>query len=244
MTERFYTNTDLSLGEVELVGDEVHHLRVVSRHRPDDLVYLFNGDGHEYQARIDSLDRKQATLTVIEVESPQRELPYPLEIACAVPKGDRAELLVEKLTELGVTRFVPLVTARSIVHPRESKLARFRRTAIEAAKQSGRCALLEIAPLTEWNDYLEQSQGVSARILAHTQDIDGLQRGSLGRMMKDRPDLSHGIGLAIGPEGGFTEEEVRVARDLGWSVVDLGPRILRIETAAITLAVCFSQMES
>src|SRR5207237_7375337 len=112
MSDRFYTSTALAAGEFILSGAEAHHLATVRRFAPGDRVVLFNGDGHDYPADIISVGKRTVALNVLAPVAVDRELPFPLVVGSALPKGDRADFLVEKLTELGVTRFVPLVTAR------------------------------------------------------------------------------------------------------------------------------------
>jgi len=231
MSERYYTNSPLGLGEVALEGPEAHHLIAVSRLRPGDAVCLFNGDGREYPAEILRVERRHVVLRVKEVAAPERELPFPLEVAAPLPKGDRAQFLVEKLTELGVTSFVPLATRRSIVHPRETKLEKLKRYVIEASKQCGRNVLMRVAPLEAWEAYCVRAEGAEVRILAHP--------GNRGELDALSACSSHGVvaptALAVGPEGGFADEEIHAARQAGWQVIDLGPRILRVETAALVL---------
>src|SRR5687768_263165 len=118
MSERFHVNCDLSVGLVTLRGPEAHHLGTVCRVRRGDPVRLFNGDGHEYPGRVVEVTKRDVTVEVTGVESPARERPFSLRVAAPLPKGDRAAFLVEKLTELGVTRFSVLSTARSVVSPR------------------------------------------------------------------------------------------------------------------------------
>jgi 16S rRNA (uracil1498-N3)-methyltransferase len=161
--------------------------------------------------------------------APDRELGYRLEVAAPLPKGDRAQFLIEKLTELGATAFVPLQTARSVVHPREARLEKLERYVIEASKQCRRNVLLQIEPLTGWDAYLERSELPGVRILAHP-------GGSALPAVQGK-----GMALAVGPEGGFTDEEVGAASRHGWQVIDLGPRILRVETAALVLAAWSTQ---
>jgi 16S rRNA (uracil1498-N3)-methyltransferase len=225
MADRFYVNCQLQPGPVLLQGPEAHHLGTVCRLRPGDLVCLFNGDGREYPARISSLDRRGAALEVLAVETPQRELGFRLEAAVPLPKGDRAQFLIEKLTELGVTHFVPLQTARSVVHPRETKLEKLQRHVIEASKQCGRNRLLEVGPLTSWAEY---SRGPGLPPLRVMGDPAG------GPVTTPR---GLDVVFAVGPEGGFTVEEVEMGRAAGWQPVSLGSRILRVETAATSLAV-------
>jgi 16S rRNA (uracil1498-N3)-methyltransferase len=228
MAERFYINSPIDLGSVRLEGSEAHHLAAVCRTRPGDRVYLFNGDGRQYLATVDAIHKKAVDLSVTETEAPVRELGFPLEVAVPLPKMDRAAFLIEKLTELGATKFVPLRTARSVVHPSEARLEKLQRTVIEASKQCGRNVLMCIEPLADWEDYCRRSELPKDRILAH-----------LGQECEKRTLLQpNGTGytFTVGPEGGFTESEVKVAQAAGWRAVGLGPRILRVETAALLLA--------
>src|SRR5438132_8982846 len=102
MAERFYVNCPLALGPVEVEGAEAHHLATVCRLRPGDAVCLFNGDGREYPARVEQVGRRTVSLQVLGVEAPGRELGFSLEVAAPLPRGDRDQFRVEKLTELGV----------------------------------------------------------------------------------------------------------------------------------------------
>jgi 16S rRNA (uracil1498-N3)-methyltransferase len=243
MAERFYTNCPLSPGPVVLQGPEAHHLAAVCRARPGDEVCLFNGDGREYPARILSVDKRTVTLEVFASLAPRRELPVSVEVASPLPKGDRAQFLLEKLTELGVSRFVPLETGRSVVHPREAKLEKLQRYVIEACKQCGRNVLLQVEPLTKWETYCRASHLAPYRILAHPgegrkedDNAECAQVKMAGRFPFAFFERPQDVALAVGPEGGFTNEEVAVAKAAGWQVANLGPRILRVETAALVLA--------
>jgi len=225
MADRYFVDTALSLGPVELAGPEAHHLAAVCRVRPGDAVCLFNGDGREYPARVVEAGRRRVALEVTAVESPAREVGHRLEAAAPLPKGDRAQFLLEKLTELGATAFTPLQTARSVVHPRDTKLDKLQRHVIEASKQCGRNVLLEVRPLTDWKTFCESPALPAARLIAHPS-------AEFGTRSAERGDVV----FAVGPEGGYTEEEVEQAVAAGWRTVSLGPRILRVETAALALA--------
>ncbi|HEY7310961.1 MAG TPA: 16S rRNA (uracil(1498)-N(3))-methyltransferase [Gemmataceae bacterium] len=232
MAERFYVNCELKPGPVHLQGAEAHHLAVVCRLRPGDAVCLFNGDGRQYPARIEEVGKRAARLEVLAVEEPSRELPFRLEIAAPLPRGDRAQFLLEKLTELGVAAFVPLHTARSVVHPRETKLDKLQRHVIEASKQCGRNVLLQVRPMVDWSELCKSADLPQQRLLAHPGGEKRCQEPfSRSEMVPDT------VLAAVGPEGGFTDDEVALARAAGWRVLDLGPRILRVETAALALAV-------
>ena len=231
MADRFYTSFALSPGPAVIQGPEAHHLAAVRRFRAGDRVILFNGDGCEYPAEVVAVDRKSVALQVVAIENPQRELGSRLEVAAPLPKSNRSDFLIEKLTELGVTDFIPLRTKRSVVHPHGAKLDRLRRAVIEASKQCGRNVLMRIGELSDWSDYCCQAALPSARWLGHTTGVDAM------------PDTSRraDVAVAVGPEGGFTEAELESAWTAGWKSVSLGPRVLRVETAAIALAVFASQ---
>jgi 16S rRNA (uracil1498-N3)-methyltransferase len=223
MADRYFVAVPLALGPVLIDGPEAHHLAVVCRVRAGDVVTLFNGDGKEYPARAVTVSKRTVDLEVEDVREPRRELPFRLEAAAPLPKGDRGQFLLEKLTELGVTTFTPLRTARSVVHPGDAKLEKLQRHVIEASKQCGRNVLLRVEPLTDWTTFLARADMPARKVLGHP---DG---GSLTG--------SGDVVFAVGPEGGFTDAEVDQARSAGWHVVGLGPCILRVETAALALAV-------
>src|SRR5262249_30741315 len=143
MAERFYVNCPVALGPIVVAGPEAHHLARVCRVCPGDLICLFNGNGRDYQATVQSVGRHEVTLAELGV---RRELPWLVEIAAPLPKGDRAQLLVEKLTELGVQRYVPLGTERTVIDPSGAKMEKLRRYVIEASKQCGRNVLMEVGP--------------------------------------------------------------------------------------------------
>jgi 16S rRNA (uracil1498-N3)-methyltransferase len=235
MSERFYINWPLAPGSILLEGPEAHHLATVCRLRPGDAVCLFNGDGHEYPARVISAARRQVVLDVGERHSPQRELPFHVEVAAPLPKGDRAQFLIEKLTEIGVTVFVPLASKRTVVHPREVKVEKLQRYVIEASKQCRRNLLMEVRDLVDWENYSCLNQVSKRLFLAHP-------GGVALREIQMAPGVApRDIAWAVGPEGGFTEEEVQSALAAGWLPVDFGPRILRVETAAIAAALWSAQ---
>jgi len=223
MGDRFHTNSPLAPGVVVLRGPEAHHLGTVCRARPGDELRLFNGDGHEYPARVVEVGRRDVAVEVLAVESPARELPFALRVAAPLPKGDRAQFLVEKLTELGVAELTLLTTRRSVVSPREAKLDRLARYVIEASKQCGRNVLMRVAGPVAWEAIVQQEMA-PLRLVAHPG----------GGVLPARGEGD--VSVAVGPEGGLTEEEVALAVSAGWQPVGLGPRILRIETAAVALA--------
>ncbi|MBA4062506.1 MAG: RNA methyltransferase RsmE [Isosphaera sp.] len=228
MSDRFYTPDPLGPGEYVLSGAEGHHLAAVRRFGPGDRVTLFNGDGHDYPAEVLGAGKKSVTLRILRAEAADRELPFPLVVGSALPKGDRADFLVEKLTELGVTRFVPLVTARAVVRPKASVAEKFARAVVEASKQCGRSRLMAVDPPRAWDEFLA---------LPDLPESRWVLRPGPGRVGTAGEG---GAAVAVGPEGGFTADEVAAAEAAGWRAAGLGPRVLRVETAAVAAAALWS----
>jgi 16S rRNA (uracil1498-N3)-methyltransferase len=229
MSERFFVAPSIAAGRVELAGDEARHLAAVMRARPGDEVILFDGSGAEFAARVAAVGKRAVQLDVAERREVSRELPFHLTLAVALPKGERQKWLVEKATELGVTRLVPLMTERGMAQPVDAALDRLRRTVIEASKQCGRNRLLEIAVPQRAGDYLRWAAPSATRLLA---DPAGVSLGQIS----EQPQPGSDWHAAIGPEGGFSPGETAAAMAAGWRPVSLGPRILRVETAALMLA--------
>ncbi len=213
---------------------ESHHLATVLRAVPGDRFELFDGKGRRAVAAVEVVDSSAARL-VIESELPRDPESRSGEfvLATAVPKGERFDWLVEKATELGVSRLVPISTARSVVEPRETKLERLRATIVAAAKQCGRSRLMELDPLTTWRDVVAQLIPGSATVIAHP---DGGEVGSVWAS----PAFDRGCLALIGPEGGFTAEEIADATAAGAIPISLGPTILRTETAGVALAAAWA----
>lgn len=225
MSNRVYINCPLTLGPVVIEGAEAHHLAVVCRVHPNDPICLFNGDGNQYPASVTEVSKHQVIVQVEAVENPVRELGFRLEVAAPLPKGDRSQFLLEKLTELGVTSFVPLHTRRSVINPGANRLDKLERHVIEASKQCGRNVLMSVAPVQDWHNYCQCNTLPVHRFLADP----GTPPGKVA-VGQDRA-------VAVGPEGGFTPEEIEAGRAVGWQLIGLGPRILRVETAALVLAI-------
>ena len=221
---------------------------------------MFDGSGAEFTARLERVGRTEVELAILCREEVNRELALELTLGAALPKGDRAKWLVEKAVELGVKRVVPLVTARAVARAGPLALARLRRTVIEASKQCGRNRLMEIAEPQGWPDFLAATQSTALRLVAQPEGQPSASKAAAARALSDSelsqseavhqgPYLPPGEGmgegrlatdaaaaaLAVGPEGGFTPDEVSMATAAGWRPVSLGPRILRTETAAILL---------
>lgn len=234
MSERFFLETPPADDRATLTGDEARHLTRVMRAAVGDSLELFDGRGGAWQAEVMRLGRQEVELVIL-AESPAAEPHTPtattLTIAAALPKGDRQKWMVEKLTELGAARLVPLSTARSVAEATPSALTRLRRQVIEACKQCRRNTLLEIA---EPQSLAEACDSRGPGTLGLLTDPAGQPAG---RLLTPPPTS---ILALIGPEGGFTPNERQLALDSGFTAIRLGPHILRVETAAIALAAAVS----
>jgi len=231
MSDRFYSPASFRVGEFVLDGPEAHHLATVRRFVPGDVVILFNGDGNDYPAEIIATDRKRTVLNLLPPRAISRELPFRLEVVAAMPKGDRGDFLVEKLTELGVTGLTPLLAGRSVVQPKDARLENLRHAVIEASKQCGRNVLMRVAAPASWARMGGDPQLPTVKVFLHPPPA-----GVPTRRLLDLPIdaiRSGGVVFAVGPEGGFTEDEVATAEAGGWVRMSLGTRVLRVETAAI-----------
>lgn len=231
MADRYFVSEPLTGNRVRLSDEEAHHLAHVMRVKPGYQVVLFDGSGDEWQAQVTAVGRAEVELQLLTRQEVDRELACDLTLAVALPKGDRQRWLVEKAVELGVRRMTPLTTARGVVQVGDASLARLRRTVIEASKQCGRNRLMEISAPANCADYFAAvaSQNV-VRVLA---DPGGNK--SLASMLRECNHPLKAMAFTIGPEGGFTDSEISMARRQGWSIVTLGPRTLRVETAALYL---------
>jgi len=229
MSHRYFVDELISGSRVALDGPEAHHLIHVMRAAPGLRVVLFDGSGAEFPAVVQRVGRSKVELAVLSGEQVDRELPFEVTLGVALPKGERQKWLVEKAVELGVTRIVPLRTQRGVAQPVKQALARLRRAVVEASKQCGRNRLLQIHQPQSWPEFVQSGGGAPCRLLAHP---EGFHKVAHLPVPRDFPDR---VLLAVGPEGGFADEEAALAVAAGWHTVDLGPRILRVETAALLL---------
>jgi 16S rRNA (uracil1498-N3)-methyltransferase len=226
---RVYVDALLESGaQLTLTGSAASHLTRVLRLRPKAALTLFNGRGGEYAASIERVQRSEVQVAIGAHEPIERESPFPLTLAQGVSRGERMDLVVQKATELGVARLVPLLTERSIVRLDEEqsdrKSSHWRAIAIAACEQCGRNRLPEVALPAQLREFLRQPCGDSVRLLlspAAPQRIEDVSRPAGGAT------------VLIGPEGGLSDAEQEDALTAGFTAVNLGPRVLRTETAAI-----------
>lgn len=232
MIPRFYSATPLAGPRVLLEGAEAHHLLHVRRAKVGEEITLFDGSGAEYLARIVACARNSLELDLGAGQAVDRESHRSLTLGVALPKGERQRMLVEKCVELGVHALQPLTTERSVSLPADSALERLRRAVIEASKQCGRNRLMVIESACPMAAWLTKASPGGSRWIAHPGGQPLADVAGHGCSAAAHPP----VWALIGPEGGWTSGELERAGQAGWQCVDLGPRILRVETAALALA--------
>ena len=234
MSHRFFLSQTPTEDTARLEGDEARHLARVMRAKTGDTVELFDGQGTSWTATVQAIQRNHVSLRLDQKQSETISNKPIITLAVALPKGDRQKWLIEKITELGTDSLVPLTTTRSVAEPTAAAISRLQRGVIESCKQSGRNRLLEITQPQSLHNLLTTSSA-SLRILACP---DGTPMQSI--LLKPIDNIL----IVIGPEGGFTDEEIRTANASGFTQMSLCQNILRIETAAIAAAVIAGQCKN
>jgi 16S rRNA (uracil1498-N3)-methyltransferase len=235
--DRFFVPPEVLRNDhVELGRDLSHRLRHVLRLRSGDRVILVDGRGGEYEVALEDVSSPTVRATVL---ARREGLPEPkarVILYQSIIKGDRFDWVLEKGTEIGVSKFVPLLSRRGVVRPRpgrSERTERWRRIIIEAAEQCGRSRLPELAAAAHLDDALGSAEGL--RLLPWENEGETTLRQELRRFLAEGEGMP-AVSIFVGPEGGFARQEVDEAVAQGARTVSLGPRTLRSETAGIVAA--------
>lgn len=236
---RFFVDADqISDGAVHIYGEDVNHIRHVLRMRPGEEIQVSRGDEWEYTCEILPYENdREIVARIVDAQKPGRELPGQIYLFQCLPKSDKMNLIVQKAVELGVYAIVPVVSRRCVVKLDEkkagAKVSRWNAVAQSAAKQSMRMIVPEVLPVRTLEEAfsLAEKEQTDVRLMPYesAEDME-FTRSLLGGI---RPGQK--IAVLIGPEGGFEDSEVQAGRDHGFSVITLGRRILRTETAGMTV---------
>jgi 16S rRNA (uracil1498-N3)-methyltransferase len=230
MPHYFVDPAKVSNGRFSLNGDEAHHLLRVLRLKPGDEIDLFDGTGRQFHAMIDKAGSGSIEGAVLSQQTASSSL-VALHLFCSVPKGDRFDWLVEKSSEIGVLAITPLITSRSSsMEISGAKLERWRRLSLAASKQCGRAGIMEIHPAMNFCEALKTlPPDVVALLPWEGEAVSTIERSLVS--------AGASAALFIGPEGGFTLQEVEQAKAAKVLPVTLGQSILRVETAALIASV-------
>ena len=231
MPKFFFNKNDISRGQVQLFGEDEKHIKTVLRAREGEEVTLCDGEGMDYQCRIASLERG-VLLDVLSKEVCETEPKTKITLYQGLPKADKMELIIQKCVELGVDRIVAVSTERAIVKldkKETKKLERWQKIAEAAAKQSGRGKIPEIGQqVLKFKEAVAEAKELDGAIIPYERE----QETGIRQFVQNFKGES--VGVFIGPEGGFADEEIALAQESGIIPITLGKRILRTETAGMT----------
>jgi 16S rRNA (uracil1498-N3)-methyltransferase len=226
---RFFVPEASADGPVLISGDEAQHLTRVLRLRAGDSVRIFDGRGREWLGRIATLGRASAAVEIDAPVDPVREPPVQVTVAVGVLKGDQMDTVVRDATMLGAAAILPLASAHVSVPPRAWRSGavaeRWRRVAVASAKQCGRAVVPAIAPVTDFKAALDATV---ERLVMCVEPSARMRTAGRHERMKARPRSAL---VLIGPEGGWSAEEIALAEARGAVALGLGPRTLRAESA-------------
>ncbi len=229
---RFYVEERIGVGDrTDIKGSEARHIRDVLRLKTSAPVFLFDGSGMEFEGKIAGIGADSVSVDIVAAREVKTESPLEIVIGQGIPKADKMELIVQKSTELGVSRIVPILTERVV--PRSfnvNKLERWQRVAIEACKQSGRVKVPKILEPVGFKEFVTNADPSYLRLIPW----EGEKGTSLKSALPEILDPAKAM-LIIGPEGGLSGSEIGLARECGFIPVSLGKRILRTETVSLAL---------
>lgn len=228
--------------EVRITGEDVNHIRNVLRLRPGDEISVSNGmDGREYRCGIDSVTDGQVMCTLRFIKEADVELPVRVSLFQGLPKGDKMETIVQKMVELGVHEIVPVAMKRCVMKlddkKARAKTARWQAISEAAAKQSRRSAVPVVHDVMSFREALAYAEDMDVRLIPY--EMEALRDDAPGmagtRALIEGIAEGQSVAVFIGPEGGFDASEIQAAADMGIRPVTLGRRILRTETAGMTV---------
>ena len=233
---KFFTSKELiNVNIGKLIGDDVIHIMNVLRLAPGEEVILNNCEGIEYLAKIDRVNKQEVILDIIETIEGSNESDIKITLYQGLPKSQKMDLIVQKGTELGIYEFKPVITSRVDVKLKGEfkKLDRLNRISLEAAKQSKRSIVPKVLDPMSFNDVLEEMDSLDLMLVPY-ENAEGFGIKTLiNNLKKENINLNDikTVGILVGPEGGFEEDEIIKLKDKGAHIITLGKRILRTETA-------------
>lgn len=234
--QRYFVNQAAFVdGYVHLHGDEAHHITRVMRMTQGDEIICANGQATAL-CKLEKISTDSVVAIVMEWLEECSELPHHVTIAQGMPKGNKLEIIVQKGTELGASHFLPFYSSRAIVKwksdKENKKLVRLEKIAKEAAEQSHRQRVPTVSTPVPFDSLLELSVNYQLKIVAYEEEARNNKRDELSKFLQSLHN-EQSILFVVGPEGGFTTEEIAKLRDNDFYVCGLGPRILRTETASL-----------
>lgn len=227
---RFYIEEMIAVGaSIEITGAEVRHIKDVLRLNIGEKLLLFDGSGYEFTGMINAINKDRVIVNIIESMKGETESPVEIILGQGIPKSDKMDFIVQKSTELGVSRIVPIFSERVIPKSfNSSKIERWRKIAVEACKQSGRVKVPTISEPESLDRFVKDADPSSLKLVPW----EGEKNSSLKNVLPNNLTSSK-VTFFIGPEGGLTISEIAHAKESGFMPVSLGRRILRTETSSL-----------
>ena len=220
---------------IEIVGSDVNHLKNVLRFKKGDNLLISSGDNVDYICHISEMYDDKIIALIDSIDNVGKELPSKVYLFQGLPKGDKMELIIQKMTELGVHQIIPVAMKRSVVkldsNQEGNKIKRWNLIAESAAKQSKRSIIPEITGVCGFKEAIEFADSLDVKLLPY-ECADGMSKT---KNIINNIKKGQSVAIFIGPEGGFDIEELEIAKEHGFEIITLGKRILRTETAGMML---------
>ena len=234
---RFFAPQKLAVGQsAVLSGSDAAHISRVLRLKTGDVIAVFDGKGHAYECRLETVAPDGVTVTVVKAIPSRAEPGVHITFAQAMLKSKKMDTLIRMATELGISRWVPFFSERSVPTPDKKPMAarldRWNKISREALKQCGRERFMDISAPVAMNEMLAMGRSCDRKIIFWE-----CESGAEGQVVPAPEGSVERVIVVVGPEGGFSAGEVEKAKSLGYATASLGPRILKADTAAIAAAV-------
>lgn len=231
---RFYVNKeDILDGKIIINNEDVKHIRNVLRLNKDDILVICDGENTDYKVKITNINKNEIITEILDIEKTKTESNLNISLYQGLPKSNKMDLIIQKATELGVKEIIPVLTSRTVVKindkKKESKkIERWQKIATEASKQCRRGIVPKIKDVITFDEMILNIKNEDNIIVPYENEKNKTLKNTLQNIKGNK------INIIIGPEGGFDIEEVDILSDINASIVTLGPRILRTETAGLT----------
>lgn len=231
----FIKEEQIQDGYAIIFGDDVNHIKNVLRMKTGEHVYLSCGKDLEYECSLEEFSSEEIRAKIVDVHGMETELATQIVLYQGLPKGDKMEFIIQKAVELGVSKIVPVRMKRCVVKlddkKAKKKTQRWNTIALSAAKQAKRGIVPEVADVKDYKEALREAENLDMLLVPY-EEAKGI---SYSRELLEQAKQKKSIGIMIGPEGGFDADEITKARDAGGKTLTLGKRILRTETAGMTM---------
>lgn len=231
----FIEENQIQDGYAMISGSDVNHIKNVLRMKEGEKVFLSCGRDLEYECSLESFLEHEIRAKILDVHGMETELGTELVLYQGIPKGDKMEFIIQKAVELGISKIVPVRMKRCVVKldqkKAKKKKERWNAIALSAAKQAKRGIVPEVTEVKEYIEALQEAEMLEMLLVPYEEEKGITHSRTLIEQAKEKAS----IGIIIGPEGGFEKEEIQMAREIGGETLTLGKRILRTETAGMTM---------